>query len=85
MAEASVKVAISLPASLLKATEHEREITGESRSEFIRKAIEMRLRREREREAVTRYVEGYQRVPETDDDVAIAESLGAIAVAREPW
>lgn len=71
--------------SLLNAAERERQAMGESRSEFVRKAIELRLRRQHEREATARYVEGYQAVPESDEEVAIAESLGITTLKHEPW
>ena len=41
----AVKVAISLPAGLLEMAEHERQLRGESRSEFFRHALEAYLRR----------------------------------------
>ena len=42
-------------------------------------------RRERERKAVTEYVRGYQRYPETEDEIAFAESAIHQALAGSPW
>ena len=63
------KVAISLPADVLKAVEAERKARGESRSEFFRRAVEKLLREERESAAVRDYVRGYREIPESAEEV----------------
>lgn len=80
-----VKIAISLPVELLEATEQAREARQETRSEFFRHAAKAFLRRERERESVRRYLQGYQEQPETDDEVAAAHQLGSAVLRQEPW
>jgi Arc/MetJ-type ribon-helix-helix transcriptional regulator len=46
----TTKIAISLPEEVLDAVERERGESGESRSEFFRRAVEALLRRQREQE-----------------------------------
>jgi metal-responsive CopG/Arc/MetJ family transcriptional regulator len=48
----AVKIAISLPSDVLDAAETERRARGQTRSEFIRHAIEAYLREARERDRV---------------------------------
>jgi metal-responsive CopG/Arc/MetJ family transcriptional regulator len=81
----AVKIAISLPAAVLAEVERERRVAGESRSEFFRLAVERRLRDERRREDVERYVRAYQEQPEDEEEIASARALGAAVLASEPW
>ena len=81
----AVKVAISLPYELLEEAERSRQARGETRSEFVRRAIEAFLRREREREDVERYIRGYLEQPETEDEIAVSRHLSLEAFRREPW
>ena len=79
------KIAISLPGELLEAVEKERQSTGESRSQFFRGAVEEHLRRAKEREDVERYIRGYQKYPETQEEVALAEATLGYVMAENPW
>ena len=79
------KIAISLPEDLLKVVEGERKARGESRSEFFRRAVEALLRQERERAAVEQYVRGYQKMPESADDVQSIHRAGVAVLTEEPW
>ncbi|MBI4289434.1 MAG: ribbon-helix-helix protein, CopG family [Chloroflexi bacterium] len=79
------KIAISLPKETLDAIEKEREATGESRSELLRRAVEAFLRERRQSEAIERYVRGYREHPETAAEVAAARAMGAAALAEEAW
>jgi metal-responsive CopG/Arc/MetJ family transcriptional regulator len=79
------KIAISLPDPVLETIERERKASGESRSEFFRRAVEDLLRRERERELDAQYIRGYQQYPETAEEIAITESTLAEALADNPW
>jgi Arc/MetJ-type ribon-helix-helix transcriptional regulator len=57
----------------------------ESRSEAVRVGLE-RLVDELERERIGRQiVEGYLRVPETDEELRRAEEAGRRLIAEEPW
>ena len=81
----TAKIAISLPENLLRDVDREREGGGESRSEFFRRAIEALLHRERERKAIEQYIRGYQQYPETEDEIAMAQSTLQAALAENPW
>ena len=79
------KIAISLPDDVLQSIERERTATGETRSEFLRRAVRTLLHIMREREAVESYVRGYQGQPETEDEVALVVSASGQALAENPW
>lgn len=85
MAGKAAKIAISLPADVLEEVERTRRSRRQSRSEFFRQAVEALLRRERERKALCRYVRGYQRLPEGEEEVAAAHEAGSTVLAQEPW
>ncbi len=79
------KIAISLPEETLQAVEKERLACGMSRSEFFRRAVEEHLRREKEREDVERYIEGYLKYPETKEEIALAEATQHYAFDDDDW
>lgn len=79
------KIAISLPEEVLDEIEAKRRTSGESRSQFFRRAVEGLMRREREREAIAQYTRGYQLYPETAEDIEIAESTLNDAMSENPW
>jgi len=81
----TAKVAISLPEEVLEAVEREREESGESRSEFFRRAVEALLRHRREREMSEQYARAYQRMPETKEEVEAAYRAASTILAEEPW
>ncbi len=79
------KVAISLPEEMLTAVEKERQLKGESRSEFFRRAVEARLKQEHESSAIRDYVRGYRQYPESPEEVEAAHSAASAVLANEPW
>ena len=79
------KIAISLPDAVFQAIERERKARGETRSAFLRKAVEALLHREREREAIEQYIRGYQQYPETEEEITLAESTLELTLAEYPW
>ena len=81
----AVKIAISLPAEVLDAAEREREVTGETRSQFFRRAVETLLRRERTRAAIERYMQSYRESPESAEEIGAATILSTLAFSQEPW
>jgi metal-responsive CopG/Arc/MetJ family transcriptional regulator len=81
----TAKIAISLPGEVLDAVERERRESGESRSEFFRRAVDTLLRYRREREMSERYMRAYQRVPETKEEVEAAYRAASTILAEEPW
>ncbi len=79
------KIAISLPDDVLQEVEKERNASGETRSEFFRRAVKALLKREREREAVEQYVRAYREKPETEEELAWVESASWEVLAEYPW
>ena len=79
------RVTIRLSDDLLAAVERERCARHQTRSEFIQAAIEQALDAEQEQSAVERYVAGYRRWPETDDEVLVMQSIAVAVLARDPW
>ncbi|HEX4965143.1 MAG TPA: ribbon-helix-helix protein, CopG family [Thermoanaerobaculia bacterium] len=81
----AVKVAISLPPTILDSVEKERRKRGESRSEFFRQAVQVFLRDLQKRKDVERYVQGYIEHPEHAEEVDAIRSASYAALAEEPW
>ncbi len=79
------KIAISLPDDVLDAVERERIECGISRSEYFRRAVEEHLRREKEKEDVARYIQGYLDYPETQEEMEWIVQAGIEALADIPW
>ncbi len=79
------KIAISLPEELLQGIDKERKTRGETRSEFLRRVIEVYLRRERDREAIEQYVRGYQQYPETEEELGWVRAASRSVLAAYPW
>ncbi len=80
-----VKIAISLPETLLRIVDEQARERGLSRSQLFRYAVESLLRREREEEEVREYVEAYLRQPETEQEVEGMFRAALPAMAQEPW
>ena len=85
VARGTRKVAISLPAGLLARVEVERRARQESRSAFLRRAIELFFAASRQADRVREYAAAYRRHPETEDEVAAADAAAAELLAAEPW
>ena len=81
----TAKVSISLPRTTLERADRERQASGESRSEFFRRAVEAYLTEKKRREAIDRYVAGYVAEPETAYDEEISEQTTAEALGGDPW
>ena len=79
------KIAFSLPGKLLERLEKTRKAAGESRSAFVRRAIEQALAARAQQGRISRYREGYRRRPETADEIAAAEAAAGELLAEEPW
>ena len=79
------KIAISLPDDVLQEVEKERNASGETRSEFFRRAVKALLKREREREAVEQYVRAYQEMPETEEELGWVEAAAQSVLEEYPW
>ena len=81
----SAKIAISLPKDFFEVVENERAASGESRSEFFRRAALIAIRQEKERAAIEQYCRAYERMPETTEEVEAAHRAGSSILAQEPW
>ncbi len=79
------KIAISLPDDVLRDVEKERQASGESRSQFFRRAAIALLKRQREREWDQQYIRAYQEMPETEEEFAGLRSAGLEVLAELPW
>jgi metal-responsive CopG/Arc/MetJ family transcriptional regulator len=79
------KIAISLPDNILAEIEALRCKTGETRSQFLRRAAQLEMEREREREWDDEYEAAYRKHPETAEEVAIAEASIQDVFAANPW
>lgn len=56
-----------------------------SRSEGVRVALERLVDEQRRRRIGAEIVAGYERCPETDEEIAHAERLTRASIAEEPW
>ena len=81
----TAKIAISLPEEMLSAVERERRSSGESRSQFFRRAVEALLRRQREQEMNEQYIRAYQQMPETEEEVEASRRAASSILAEESW
>jgi metal-responsive CopG/Arc/MetJ family transcriptional regulator len=79
------KIAISLPEEVLAAVEREREASGESRSRIFRRAVDLLLRQRKEQEMSEQYINSYQQMPETREEVTAARLSAGAILAEEPW
>jgi len=79
------KIAISLPAELVEQMERERAVRSESRSAFIRRAVELLFLRQSHAERVAEYVAGYRRHPEGEEEAVISQSTTQELFDEEPW
>ena len=81
----TTKIAISLPEDMLCAVEEKREESGESRSQFFRRAVEVLLKLHRERGQNERYIRAYSENPETEQEIESARHAASTILAGEPW
>jgi len=81
----TAKIAISLPEEVLVSVERERRNSGESRSQFFRRAVEALLRRQQEQEMSEQYIRAYQQIPETEEEIEAARHAATDILAKEPW
>ncbi len=56
-----------------------------SRSDAVRSALERWIDSERRRRIGAAIVEGYTRIPQTEAELAWADSAAAAMIAEEPW
>jgi len=85
MAIRTVKVAVSLPKEQFEQLERLRKQLKLSRSALVSQAIRQFLKIHREEEDIRRYIEGYRKYPETEEELAEAAALARLALAAEEW
>ena len=56
-----------------------------SRSDAVRSALERWIDSERRRRVGEAIVEGYKRIPQTEEELAWADRAAAEMIAEEPW
>jgi Arc/MetJ-type ribon-helix-helix transcriptional regulator len=57
----------------------------ESRSDAVRRALEFVVDQQRRKRIGDAIVEGYRRIPETDEEIAWAEAATIAMIEDEPW
>lgn len=76
---------VQLTQALLQRLDERAAREGRSRSALIRDAIEAYLYDEEQARFDREIREGYERIPQTDEEVASAEREGREAIREEPW
>lgn len=76
---------VQLTTDLLRRLDERAAREGRSRSALIRDAIEAYLHDEEKAKIDQEIVEGYERIPTTDEEMEIAEASARKAVEEEPW
>ena len=76
---------VQLSRVLLQRLDERAAREGRSRSALIRDAIDAYLYDEEKARIDREIREGYERIPQTDEEVAWAESSAREAVEEEPW
>ena len=79
------KIAISLPDDVLQAIEKERELTGESRSAFFRRAAKALLKQKQREERDREYIRAYREMPETVEELGWLQASSQAVLAEYPW
>lgn len=81
----TAKIAISLPEDLLADIERERKTSGESRSEYFRRAVETLLGMQERSEVGEKYLQAYRKHPEGAGEVEAARRAARNVLSQEPW
>lgn len=76
---------VQLNEELLRRLDERVAREGRSRSALIRDAIEEYLADETRDEITRQIIEGYERIPTTEEEMEIAEASAREAVEEEPW
>lgn len=82
---ARTQTLVQLSDELLRRLDERAAREGRSRSALIRDAIEAYLFDEASAEIDRQIREGYERIPETEEELAAAEREGREAIREEPW
>jgi len=82
---ARTQTLVQLTSDLLRRLDERAAREGRSRSALIRDAIEAYLYDEEKARIDREIVEGYERIPTTDEELAWAEKEAREMVREEPW
>jgi metal-responsive CopG/Arc/MetJ family transcriptional regulator len=82
---ARTQTLVQLSEELLRRLDERAAREGRSRSALIRDAIEEYLASETRDEITRLIIEGYERIPETEEELSAAEREGREAIREEPW
>lgn len=82
---ARTQTLVQLTEDLLRRLDERAAREGRSRSALIRDAIEAYMYDEEKARIDREIVEGYERMPVTDEEMEIAEREARNAVEEEPW
>jgi metal-responsive CopG/Arc/MetJ family transcriptional regulator len=82
---ARAQTLVQLTDELLQLLDERAARERRSRSTLIREALEHYLSDDLQAELDRRIVDGYRRVPQTDDEEAWAEANARAAIREEPW
>lgn len=85
MSVSRTQTLVQLSDELLRRLDERAAREGRSRSSLIREAIEAHLADAARDEITRQIIEGYERMPETDEEMAIAEASAREGVEEEPW
>jgi metal-responsive CopG/Arc/MetJ family transcriptional regulator len=81
----SSRVVVSLPSEVLAMLDRERRVSGASRSEFIRSAIEKFMEVGPEQGEPASYIDAYRANPESQDEIDATLAQATRAIAESPW
>ena len=76
---------VQLTDELLRRLDERAAREGRSRSALIREAIEAHLADPARDEISRQIIEGYERFPETEEEIAAAEREAKRMIREEPW
>lgn len=76
---------VQLNQALLELLDARATRDGISRSQLIRDAVTSYLERDAQTAALQRVVDGYGRIPETDEELRAAHDDARALVDEEPW
>jgi metal-responsive CopG/Arc/MetJ family transcriptional regulator len=82
---ARAQTLVQLTDELLQLLDERAARERRSRSTLIREALQHYLSDDLQAEIDRRIVDGYRRVPQTDDEDAWAEANARAAIREEPW
>jgi metal-responsive CopG/Arc/MetJ family transcriptional regulator len=75
--DAAAKIAVSVPADLLREVERARRKSGRSRSAIVQEALRQWLHQHAARDLVRDYEAGYRRAPEQPSEITEATAIAS--------